>query len=180
MDIVERAKEYATLKHAGQIRKLSKSPYIVHPADVAELAWTATEDVELTAAAWLHDVVEDTGTPLSAIQTEFGNTIAGLVDEVTKNTEEQGNRSKKEYYHEKVRKITSKALTLKLFDRLSNIMSVVTDLDREPDNSEVIDFAKYYKKQTQYIFEDLAKDRTLIHIQKHVLELILLFLKQLP
>jgi guanosine-3',5'-bis(diphosphate) 3'-pyrophosphohydrolase len=180
MDIVERAKEYATLKHTGQIRKLSKSPYIVHPADVAELASAATDDVELTAAAWLHDVVEDTNTSLEEIRNEFGNTIASLVDEVTKNAEEQGNRSKKEYYHEKVRKITSKALTLKLFDRLANIMSVVADLKRDSKSNEVIDFAKYYKKQTQYIFEDLDQDRELTDVQNTTLELILLYLRQLP
>ena len=180
MDIVERAKEYATLKHTGQIRKLSKSPYIVHPAEVAELASVAINDPELTAAAWLHDVVEDTGTPLSAIQAEFGDRVAGLVDEVTKNDEEQGKRSKKEYYYEKVRKITSDALALKLFDRLANIMSVVADLKREPNSAEVIDFAKYYKKQTQFIFGDLAKDRILTDIQNTTLELLLFFIEQLP
>jgi (p)ppGpp synthase/HD superfamily hydrolase len=180
MDIVERAKEYATLKHTGQIRKLSKSPYIVHPEDVALIASAADQDKDLIAAAWLHDVVEDTGTSLEQIRKEFGDRIAGLVDEVTKNAEEQGKRSKKEYYHEKVRQISSDALTLKLFDRLANIMSVVDDLEREPNSSEVIDFAKYYKKQTVFIFEDLAKDRVLTDIQKSTLDLLLFFVEKLP
>ena len=182
MDIVERAKEYATLKHTGQIRKMNKAPFIVHPQDVAELA-EVTKDPEIIAAAWLHDVVEDTGTPLSAIQAEFGDKIAGLVDEVTKKAEEQGSRSKKEYYHEKVRHITSDALTLKLIDRLSNVFSVVEDLanmDKPQYNkNEVIDFAKYYCNQTDFIFNGLEKDVQLNELQKMTLDAILFIVNEI-
>jgi (p)ppGpp synthase/HD superfamily hydrolase len=182
MDIVERAKEYATLKHTGQLRKMNKEPFIIHPQDVAELA-ESTKDDEIIAAAWLHDVVEDTGTTLEEICSEFGNRIAGLVDEVTKKAEEQGSRTKREYYHEKVRHITSDALTLKLLDRLSNICSVVEDLaniDKPIYNKkEVIDFAKYYRQQTDFIFNGLEKDVQLTEFQKMALDCILFFTNEL-
>lgn len=176
MTIIEKAKEYATLKHTGQIRKMNKLPFIIHPQDVADLA-KRTNDSEMIAAAWLHDVVEDTETTLEEIRSEFGNRIAGLVDEVTSKVVEQGKRSKKEYYHEKVRHISSDALTLKLFDRLSNIFSVVEDLANidKPvyDKKEVIDFAKYYRQQTDFIFNGLEKDIQLTELQKTTLDSIL-------
>ena len=57
--MLDHAESVATVAHAGVYDKAGK-PYILHPAYVAGLVADATGDSELVAAAWLHDVVEDT------------------------------------------------------------------------------------------------------------------------
>lgn len=52
----------ATIAHAGQFRKNKTTPYIVHPASVAQLVLMYNPECYLGAiTAWLHDVVEDCG-----------------------------------------------------------------------------------------------------------------------
>lgn len=74
MTLSERARIFATQAHAdaGQKRKFTDEPYIVHPAAVVELLMSANPSEEMIAAAWLHDVVEDTGVTLAAIGALFG------------------------------------------------------------------------------------------------------------
>lgn len=57
--MLDHAESVATVAHAGVYDKAGE-PYILHPAYVAGLVDDATGDSELVAAAWLHDVVEDT------------------------------------------------------------------------------------------------------------------------
>jgi (p)ppGpp synthase/HD superfamily hydrolase len=52
------AEQIATAAHAGQTRRDGLTPYISHPAAVVNRLKGESEDV--IAAAWLHDVVEDT------------------------------------------------------------------------------------------------------------------------
>jgi len=69
--------------HSGQKRKTGE-PYFNHVKATAEnLAGWHLDDTTV-AAGLLHDTVEDTGTPLSAIKEEFGEEVAFLVDGVTK------------------------------------------------------------------------------------------------
>src|SRR5262249_6200576 len=64
-------------------RKYSKQPYDVHLKAVAELVAAVTDDPEMIAAAWLHDVVEDTPVTLDDVEKEFGAAVARLVDGLT-------------------------------------------------------------------------------------------------
>lgn len=82
-----RAMRFAIRAHAGQKRKGSERPYIVHPKAVskilrAELGGNATPS--MLAGAWLHDVVEDTAATLADILDEFGMVVARYVDCCTK------------------------------------------------------------------------------------------------
>jgi (p)ppGpp synthase/HD superfamily hydrolase len=60
-------------------------PVMNHLAEVAELVARATDgvDVDLVAAAVLHDTVEDTDTTFQEIAARFGQRVASLVAEVT-------------------------------------------------------------------------------------------------
>ena len=69
-ELLNRAILFAVRAHDGQRRKGGNIPYILHPLEAAAIAATLTEDEEVLAAAVLHDVVEDTGTPLAAIRAE--------------------------------------------------------------------------------------------------------------
>ncbi|MBO9599260.1 MAG: bifunctional (p)ppGpp synthetase/guanosine-3',5'-bis(diphosphate) 3'-pyrophosphohydrolase, partial [Cohnella sp.] len=80
---VRDAYEYADEAHRGQLRK-SGEPYILHPVAVAEICMGMQMDVVTVMAALLHDVVEDTNVTVDDLRERFGDTIAGLVDGVTK------------------------------------------------------------------------------------------------
>jgi GTP pyrophosphokinase len=80
---VERAFHLASSAHEGQLRKSGES-YVVHPVLVASLVAELTGDEAMIIAALLHDVVEDTQTGIEAIQADYGNDVAHLVEGLTK------------------------------------------------------------------------------------------------
>ena len=78
----EKARAYAHEKHAGQTH--GTRPFTCHLQEVvATLHEFGYEDDDLTASAWLHDVVEDTPVTIEEIYTEFGDRIGDLVDALT-------------------------------------------------------------------------------------------------
>src|SRR6185503_3611575 len=83
MEVIRRACVLAQQAHHGQTRA-SGEPYFQHSLAVANILADLRLDSETVAAAVLHDVLEDTPVTLEENQTEFGLTIANLVDGVTK------------------------------------------------------------------------------------------------
>tara|TARA_R110000764_G_scaffold4541_12_gene18537 strand:+ start:4251 stop:4793 length:543 start_codon:yes stop_codon:yes gene_type:complete len=79
------AKFYATAAHGAiqQRRKYTGDPYIVHPTRVAITVVRYGGDANMQCAAYLHDVVEDTGVTIVDIQDMFGVEIAQIVDGLT-------------------------------------------------------------------------------------------------
>ena len=58
--MIQKAAVFAAKAHEGMMRKGSKIPYIYHPMEVALIVAQMTDDPEVIAAAYLHDVLEDT------------------------------------------------------------------------------------------------------------------------
>ncbi|MFT6289242.1 MAG: RelA/SpoT family (p)ppGpp synthetase [Alcanivorax sp.] len=83
---VRRAYYFAEQAHYGQIRR-SGEPYVTHPLAVAHILADMHMDHQSLMAAMLHDVIEDTGIDKSAIDRQFGATVAELVDGVSKLTQ---------------------------------------------------------------------------------------------
>ena len=82
---VERAYCFAAEKHCAQKRR-SGELYINHPVEVAIILAELKMDCDVICAALLHDTVEDTETSLEDVKSLFGESIAELVDGVTKLT----------------------------------------------------------------------------------------------
>ena len=80
---VRRAYYYAEQAHEGQYRH-SGDAYVTHPLAVASILSEMHMDHQSLMAAMLHDVIEDTGVTKTAIKSQFGNTVADLVDGVSK------------------------------------------------------------------------------------------------
>ena len=74
---------FAMKSHDGILRK-SGEPYIIHPLSVARILMQNNMDYSTIMAGLLHDVVEDTDVTLDDIREKFGDTVAKLVDGVTK------------------------------------------------------------------------------------------------
>ncbi len=77
------AAQWAKELHADQ-KRASGEPFFVHPYHVAEILVDMQMDADSIIAGFLHDIMEDTGTPEQEIIDRFGNTVAELVDGVTK------------------------------------------------------------------------------------------------
>ncbi len=84
--LVKRAYYYAEQAHEGQMRR-SGEPYITHPLAVADILSTMHLDHQSLMAAMLHDVIEDTGISKAALASQFGESVAELVDGVSKLTQ---------------------------------------------------------------------------------------------
>ena len=83
MTKIEKAVLFATKAHAGQLRKGSEKPYILHPMEAMAIVTKYTDDEDVIAAAVLHDTVEDTTVTLERLEKEFGPRVAALVASVT-------------------------------------------------------------------------------------------------
>lgn len=80
---IARAVERATAAHEGQ-QRASGEPYIIHPQEVAAILMDLRMDAPTVMAGLLHDVVEDTSITVEDLRQEFGETVAKLVDGVSK------------------------------------------------------------------------------------------------
>ena len=78
--LTRKAKEFAYARHEGQTRKGNNDPFTSHLDKVVEIILTLTNDEEVIAAAWLHDVVEDTNTSLKEIYDLFGDRVGKFVE----------------------------------------------------------------------------------------------------
>ena len=130
---VERAIEMATKAHEGQKRK-SGDNYIVHPIAVMQILESWGMDEDTIIAGVLHDTVEDTELTLDDIRNEFGETVAFLVDGVTKiNKARKGMRDIDTYLPQTrsnlLRLLVAigsdiRVLIIKLADRLHNLRTL--------------------------------------------------------
>ena len=134
LKLILKAYEYAKSHHGDQLRK-SGEPYIVHPVNVAYILATLELDDETICAALLHDIVEDTDATREDIVKEFGESIAEMVDGVTKLGKLQYT-TKEEQQVEDYRKMflamgkDIRVILIKLADRLHN-MRTLKYLSRE-------------------------------------------------
>lgn len=125
----EQARRYASKAHAeaGQRRKYTDEPYIVHPAAVAELVRSVTDNEIMLAAAWLHDTVEDTASTLGDIVSHFGAEVAELVEMLTDTAQPQAkNRAMRKAAHFRhSAEASPDAQTIKLADIIDNTRSII-------------------------------------------------------
>ncbi|MBN9218087.1 MAG: HD domain-containing protein [Mesorhizobium sp.] len=127
-DLEDRARAFATRAHASidQRRKYTNEPYIVHPVAVAEIVRGVPHSAEMIAAAYLHDVVEDTPTTLGQIEEEFGRDVAELVGWLTDvSVPTDGNRAArkaKDLAHTAA--APAQAKTIKLADLIDNTSTI--------------------------------------------------------
>src|SRR5690606_15890239 len=80
---IEAAYRCAEKAHEGQYRR-SGEPYITHPLAVADILADMHMDHQSLMAALLHDVIEDTDTSKEFIAARFGQSVADLVDGLSK------------------------------------------------------------------------------------------------
>ena len=122
LSILDRAYQRAVIQHSVQRRK-SGEPYIIHPLAVSQILADLGMGPIVVAAGLLHDTVEDTDYTLDQCRAEFGDTVAGLVDGVTKLSQlEVGDSAQAETIRKLVVAMSRdvRTLVVKLADRVHN------------------------------------------------------------
>jgi guanosine-3',5'-bis(diphosphate) 3'-pyrophosphohydrolase len=126
--ILRRAYDFSAKEHNGQLRK-SGEPYFNHPLAVASILAEMKLDAVCVSVGLLHDVVEDTATPLEEIESMFGKDVANIVNGLTKINQFQF-YSKEEQQAENFRKMflamvdDIRVVLVKLADRLHNMRTL--------------------------------------------------------
>ena len=126
--LLRRAWAVGAAAHAGQTRK-SGEPYITHPVAVATVLAEQNVDVETLVAAILHDTLEDTPLTHEVLVSEFGDTVAELVEGVTK-LDKLKFQDRREADAESFRKMMLamardlRVILIKLADRLHNMRTL--------------------------------------------------------
>lgn len=150
-DLIAKARTYAIQAHSriNHRRKYSLEPYDVHLKDVADILSSATDDAEMIAAAWLHDVVEDTPATFFEIEQQFGPEVAQLVAEVTDiSTSAHGNRAtRKAIDRAHLSNASWRGKTIKLADLIDNCRDICS---HDPE------FAKVYLTEMSGLLEVLS------------------------
>src|SRR3989338_4584690 len=127
LERIRRAFEVGEEAHKGQKRR-SGEPFFTHPVTVALSLIHMGADADTIIAALLHDTVEDTSITLEELKSQFGGTVAHLIDGVTKlDAETPGKHPSPDDQIENIRKIftlmqdDARIIVIKLMDRLHNM-----------------------------------------------------------
>ena len=127
-ELLIRAYRYAEEAHSGQ-KRASGEAYFIHPCAVAQILIELGLDSATVAAAFLHDVIEDTPVTEEDIRRDFGEEVLLLVSGVTK-LDKIVFKSREEEEAENFRKIfvamakDIRVIIIKLADRLHNMRSL--------------------------------------------------------
>lgn len=119
--------DYANKMHAGDTRKGTDMPYIVHPLEVMHNLYLMQASKILMAAGVLHDVVEDTDATISDIEKEFGPVIAKLVNSHTEQHKEWPWEKRKIKAMKEEQTLPKEMQMLALADKLANIRAMHHD-----------------------------------------------------
>jgi len=148
-DKLKLALAFAEESHQGQYRK-SGDDYIIHPVEVAKILMDMKMDTDTVVAGLLHDVVEDTLIPIADIKYNFGDTVAVLVDGVTKlKALPNGTKNQAENIRKMILAMAEniRVILIKLADRLHNMRTLKF---MKPEKQQAI------SKETLDIYAPLA------------------------
>lgn len=150
------AVEFAAKAHAGQFRKGTKIPYLVHPLGAAQILIERGFDEHLAIAALLHDTVEDTEVTVEQVRKEFGEAIAKLVEHASEPPQQTHSwDERKRHTIEHLKTAPIEALIVCVADKLHNIRSI--RWDKKLDGEEVWHRFHGTKDEQKWYYEELAK-----------------------
>jgi (p)ppGpp synthase/HD superfamily hydrolase len=125
MSLILRAAALATRAHEGQKRKYSNLPYITHPARVAgRVGIIPGVTEEMVAAAYLHDVMEDTSITREEIEAETNPQVGFYVDCMTNKSKgsDLPRAERKAIDRKHLAEIPAEVKQIKALDRIDNLL----------------------------------------------------------
>lgn len=124
--MIQEAARFAAEAHKDAVRKGTKLPYIVHPIEVALIVSVMTDDPEVIAAAYLHDVIEDAGVTYEELEARFGARVADLVQAESEDKSKSW-KERKQATVNHMQQASRDAKMIAFGDKLSNLRSTSAD-----------------------------------------------------
>ena len=118
-DLVGRAYQHAFRAHCGP--ESEGDTGIDHPTAVAQLLDGAGFGDEVVAAAFLHDVVEDTSEGLDQIEAAFGAEVRGLVEAMTEDETIDDYEERKAEHRQRVLAAGAGPASIYVADKLARV-----------------------------------------------------------
>lgn len=116
---------------AGQHRKGTDIPYIIHPFGVMLIASNVTEDEDIFIGCLLHDVLEDVPESIYSkddMLSDFGERVVAIVSDVTKDDALTDWHERSNAYLDHLKNHASnEAVIVSAADKTHNLQSILTD-----------------------------------------------------
>lgn len=120
-------------ERAGQHRKGTDIPYVIHPFGVMLIASNVTDDEDILIACLMHDVLEDVDSTIydeAQMHTDFGDRVVSIVRDVTKDsTEGDWHKRAAAYLSHLEYKASDAAIIVSTCDKIHNILSILSDYE---------------------------------------------------
>ena len=124
-------------EQAGQHRKGTDIPYIIHLSAVMMIASNVTDDEDTLIACLMHDVLEDVASDIYSqadMQKDFGDRVVAIVLDVTKDDSKEYWRQRSEAYLAHLQdKASDEAVIVSLADKTHNLLSTLVDYQEVGD-----------------------------------------------
>lgn len=125
-------------EQAGQHRKGTDIPYIIHPIGVMMIASNVTSDEDILIACLMHDVLEDVPSTVYSeadMRRDFGDRVVSIVKDVTKdNTQTDWHKVSAAYLQHLEYKASDEATIVSASDKIHNAQSVLADHEIHGDD----------------------------------------------
>lgn len=186
IEFIKKAYFLADKQHTGQ-KRASGEEYIIHPLSVALYLAKMKVDREMIATGLLHDVVEDTDYTLEQISEQFGESVANLVNGVTKITTLKNSPTKSDLKAETIRKMLLamiediRVIIIKLSDKVHNMSTLcyVSEEKQKRTAKECLEiYAPLAGKLGLGVIKSQLEDLSLQALKPHIYEEIINFSKQ--
>ncbi len=147
--------EFAAKAHAGQLRKGTRFPYLIHPLGVAKILIEHNCADEIVAAGLLHDVLEDTPATVAQVRQAFGEKVAQLVEASSEPDHSDIWENRKRHTIEFLQTAPPDVLLIVLADKLDNLREIREDYARQGERT----WARFNrpKEQQRWYFESLRQ-----------------------
>lgn len=147
---VRKALKFAANKHAGQFRKGTDIPYLVHPVEVGLYLQNLGMSHDTIIAGYLHDTLEDTDTTYDELKYTFGEKVADVVLELTEVSKKRALKKAESYSPE--------AVKVKTADLMCNVTDILDDynevgdatFDRFAHGKKTLD---HYRNMAELLYE---------------------------
>jgi (p)ppGpp synthase/HD superfamily hydrolase len=162
MPIATAAVEFAVERHSGQLRRVDRAPFVMHPIEVGSLLSRAGYPDEVVAAGVLHDVLEDTETSVSELDKRFGTTVSALVRAVTEDASIVDERVRKRALRSQVARGPADAVAVFAADKVSKSRELRVTLNGTPLAPDVTRKLTHYWASLRLVERRLGRQNAIV------------------
>ena len=170
--LTRRAFDLAAEAHSAQRRDTDDVPYVVHPLEAAAVLHSLGFEDHVTAAAMLHDALEDTELTDDQIEAQLDARVAGLVRALTEDGGIADERERKAALRDQVAEAGPSAAAIFAADKLSKVRELRARLSRDPGAAQAPDAVLKldHYRDSEAMLEGILGEHPLVEQLRYELE----------